>query len=99
MQEGKVPIADGPIQTRDNLHEFKTSYNKAHPNDRLKTLAETIEKLIEIATIEVPRLNELVSQKNAKIGNLEGKIEWMKPFMDKCEKKAEGIYELEGKTK
>jgi len=49
MQEGKKCIADGPIETRDNLHGFKTTYNRAHPKDRLKTLAEAIDKLIEIA--------------------------------------------------
>jgi len=49
MQEGKKCIADGPIETRDNLHGFKTEYNRTHPKDRLKTLAEAIDKLIEIA--------------------------------------------------
>jgi len=99
MQKDKVCITDGPIQTRDNLHEFKTAYNKAHPRDRIKTLADAIEKLIEIATAEVPKLEELLSQKNAKISNLEGKIEWMKPFMNGCAQKDEKIIELENQIR
>lgn len=62
MQEGKVCIADGPVQTRDNLHGFKTEYNKAHPDNRIKTLADAIEMLIQIAT-----LIEVVEEENKKL--------------------------------
>lgn len=95
MQEGKVSIADGPIETRDNLHGFKTEYNRTHPKDRLKTLAEAIDKLIEIAGRNDKIMKDYQEIRDAfaaykenfqpKIENYEARIEELESKVEKLE--------------
>ncbi|MEN6293798.1 MAG: hypothetical protein ABFD07_17500 [Methanobacterium sp.] len=47
MQKEKVNIAQGSPETRDRLTKFKSDYNIDHPKDKLKTLSDAIDKLIE----------------------------------------------------
>jgi hypothetical protein len=49
MAEEKARLPDVSRSTHDNLNLFKIEYNKAHQNDRLKTIGAAIDKLIEIA--------------------------------------------------
>lgn len=75
MQEGKVKIADGFPETKDRLKKFQADYNLGSNDGRLSTLGDTIDKLIEIATVKVPALESALKEKEQRIEELEKKEE------------------------
>lgn len=103
MQKGKVAIADGKPETRDKLNKFKSEYNIEHPSERLRTLGDTIDKLIEEVTITIPALRSELEIKEKWVKGLEEHKKELISCLKACEQTIEEkdmrIDELEEENK
>lgn len=75
MNKEKVKLADVFPQTKDKLVKFKSDYNILHPlkEERLGTLGDTVDILIEIATVKVPELEKRIKELEKALTELEEK--------------------------